>query len=161
MEKLAMVDMEHLNLVPQLCVAFNIGKAYRSVLKLFEEAYKDGPLTTMQYGLLVHIGMLEPASSSDIRAATGHDLSTLTRTLAPLEKSGFIENLGTDAHDKRVKRYKLTVTGRKALEETLNRWLGVQQSILGNVEQSQWEQALETLKKIQAMAFEGTGETDS
>jgi len=135
--------------IPAICVAFNIGKAYRSILKVYETALKECSLTTMQYGLLVHIGMLEPASSSDISAATGHDLSTLTRTIAPLVSQGYVVSLGVDSQDKRVKRYGLTEEGKTILMAGVDQWEIAQKEIIEKLGESTWQQTLPLLKAIQ------------
>jgi DNA-binding MarR family transcriptional regulator len=142
-------DSRDLSSIPAICVAFNIGKAYRSILKVYETALKECSLTTMQYGLLVHIGMLEPASSSDISAATGHDLSTLTRTIAPLVAQGYVVSLGVDSQDKRVKRYGLTKEGRTVLMAGVAQWEKAQQTIIEELGELTWKQTLPLLKAIQ------------
>lgn len=150
-------DSFDLATIPAICVAFNIGKAYRSILKIYESALKECSLTTMQYGLLVHIGMLEPASSSDISAATGHDLSTLTRTIAPLVSQGYVVSLGVDSQDKRVKRYGLTEPGREILKAGVAQWEKAQKSIIEELGESKWDQTLPLLKAIQDFTPSATG----
>ncbi|AHC13911.1 MarR family winged helix-turn-helix transcriptional regulator [Salinispira pacifica] len=136
-------------LVPENCIAFNIGRAYRAVLRRYEQAFKAADITTMQYGLLVHTAILEPASGIEISQSSGHDPSTLSRTLAYMEEAGYIRGVKPVAGDRRKRVYSLTSAGRSKLNEALPLWEQVQKEILLEIGEEQWVEGLKSLKKIQ------------
>lgn len=136
-------------LVPDTCIAFNIGRAYRAVLRRYEQAFKAADITTMQYGLLVHTAINEPASGIQISQSSGHDPSTLSRTLSYMEEAGYIRGVKPVDGDRRKRVYSLTSAGRKKLNEALPLWEKVQKEILLEIGESEWIAGLKTLKKIQ------------
>ena len=103
----------------------------------------------MQYGLLVHVRILQPASTTAISAATGHDISTLSRTLASLKRAGLMRETHSASKDKRLKLFEITPQGQEALDVALEAWEKVQKSILKTLEQDEWQNTLSTLKKLQ------------
>jgi DNA-binding MarR family transcriptional regulator len=103
----------------------------------------------MQYGLLVHVQILQPASTTAISATTGHDISTLSRTLAPLKKAGFIRETRSASEDKRVKLFEITPQGKEALDFALEAWEKVQNTLLRTLDEGEWQTTLSILRKLQ------------
>ncbi|MDF1568552.1 MAG: MarR family winged helix-turn-helix transcriptional regulator [Spirochaetaceae bacterium] len=138
--------------IPDQCIAFNIGKAYRSVLNRFEEEFaaKAG-ISTTQYGLLVHIAKLEPANGKTICGATGHDPSTLSRNMKGLIETGLVEACRSCSEDRRIVNYSLSESGRHRLAQAIPVWYSVHQSIIRGLGDEQSAQLLWILKKLQAL----------
>jgi DNA-binding MarR family transcriptional regulator len=137
--------------VPEVCVAFNIGKAYRNVMRQFEHAFTELEISTMQYGLLVHIGKYQPASGKVISEATGHDPSTLSRTLSALLDREYVTVRQDTEGDRRRKLYQLTLRGEKALEAAIPVWQKTQNRIIAEIGTDNWKNVLRILRKIQEM----------
>ena len=136
--------------IPDQCIAFNIGKAYRSVIHRFEQRFAaDTSVSTSQYGLLVHIAKLEPANGRTICAATGHDPSTLSRNLHGLIESGLVEACRSCAEDRRVINYTLSERGRSRLAEAIPVWAEVQAEILRRLGEKKSHRLLSILRELQ------------
>lgn len=138
--------------IPDQCIAFNLGKAYRSVLNRFEEEFaaKAG-ISTAQYGLLVHLAKLEPANGKTICGATGHDPSTLSRNIKGLIDSGLVEACRSCSEDRRIVNYSLSKTGRGRLAQAIPIWHSVHLSISRRLGEEQSAQLLGILKQLQAL----------
>ena len=140
------------SLVPDQCIAFNIGKAYRNVLHYFEKAVNEqSSISSMQYGLLIHIAKLEPVSGREISAATGHDPSTLSRTLGGLEKAGLISSRRDDGGDRRRVLYSLTGEGRNRLDEAIPVWADVQRRVIQELGEEESGELLRILRRVQTL----------
>lgn len=141
--------------IPDQCIAFNIGKAYRSVMHRFEQRFvADTSISTTQYGLLVHIAKLEPANGRTICTATGHDPSTLSRNLRGLIESGLVEACRSCAEDRRIIHYTLTDLGRGRLAEAIPVWAEVQQGILRRLGDKKSRQLLAILRELQGLGVD-------
>ena len=140
------------SLIPDQCIAFNIGKAYRNMLHYFEKAFTEkSSISSMQYGLLIHIAKLEPVSGREISAATGHDPSTLSRTLGGLEKAGLVSSRRDDGGDRRRVLYTLTAAGRKGLDAAVPIWSEVHRRIIQELGLEESGELLRILRRVQTL----------
>ncbi len=63
--------------------------------------------------------------------------TSLTRTLKPLEKAGWVK-IAPDRADARVRRIRLTPSGAKKLAQALELWEGAQKDFVARVGGSEW-----------------------
>jgi len=143
------LSQRSLTAIPVDCVAFNLGKAYRAVMRQFEEAFAATDISPGQYGLLVHIAAIQPASATSISEATGHDPSTLSRTLTGLISSGHLTQQAAVDGDKRKKMYLLTEQGETSLAAGIKVWRTTQQRIIRIIGKEEWAETLEGLRRLQ------------
>lgn len=72
------------------CVCAKLRRSARTVSALYDEALAPSGLSVVQYSLLRTLQRAGPSSLTAFAGLSGHDRTTLNRTLAPLEKAGLI-----------------------------------------------------------------------
>lgn len=145
------LSLKILTAIPEDCIAFNLGKAYRAVLRQYDEAFTETGISSGQYGLLVHIAAIQPASASSISEATGHDPSTLSRTLTSLINSGHLKLEPAIDGDRRKKMYLLSDQGEASLAAGIKAWRKTQRKIIKLVGEDVWKRTLEGLRLLQQL----------
>ena len=141
-------DREDLQFVLDNCPGYNLGKAYKRVVRDFEEEFRSSALTLPQFAVLVNTGVDEPASGSEIARRLGSDVSTTSRTMDVLERRGLVKE--SRGEDRRVRLYELTAAGRSALDEALSKWDRIRRRVIEGLDQAEWETTLNTLKRLTA-----------
>lgn len=141
-------EREDLQFVLDNCPGYNLGKAYKRVVREFEEEFRSSELTLPQFAVLVNTGVDEPASGTEIARRLGSDVSTTSRTMDVLERRGLIKE--SRGEDRRVRLYELTAPGRSALNEALSKWDRIRRRIVDDLDREEWETTLNTLKKLAA-----------
>ncbi len=141
--------IEQLEQIPEICPATQVGKAYKSILRIFDEEFRDACITSTQFAVLVHIGILGEPSGSRLAAKLGSDPSTISRILDTLEHKEMVNSRpGTD---RRTHLYSLTETGRTAIEDGLASWERARSRVLSNVDEGEWRHTLESLQGLSAV----------
>jgi DNA-binding MarR family transcriptional regulator len=109
------------------CYCASLRRAARVISQLYEAALKDTPLTITQFTLLTLLERVEVARVNDIAAALAMDQTTLSRTLALMERDGLITP--AESEDLRETRWRLTATGRRRMRSVLPRWKALQKKV--------------------------------
>jgi DNA-binding MarR family transcriptional regulator len=109
------------------CYCASLRRAARVISQLYEAALKDTPLTITQFTLLTLLERVEVARVNDIAAALAMDQTTLSRTLALMERDGLITP--AESEDLRETRWRLTAMGRRRMRSVLPRWKAVQKKV--------------------------------
>ena len=136
--------------LPQLaCVCASLKRASRSVTHLYERALSRSGLSVPQFTLLYTL-----AKQSLVQAAIAElltiDRTTLTRTLATLERGGLIR--AAEGEDRRECHWSLTPAGRKAFETARPRWEKVQEQFRKRLGVERWEMLIGELTNVAAAA---------
>ena len=107
------------------CASFNFRRAARAVTRLYDVAFQGTKIRSTQFTILIAIAKAQPASISTLGSILVIDSTTLTRSLAKLQKQRLI------AISKRAERRQrfvtLTEAGVTALAETLPGWRAAQE----------------------------------
>ena len=103
------------------CICLHLQRTARTVARLFDEALKPAGLTNGQFSLLMSLNRPEPANMGQISGLLGMDRTTLTATLKPLQRHGWIRVVA-DTQDRRVRRVSLTASGLRVLAMALPLW---------------------------------------
>lgn len=102
------------------CVCTRLRRAARAANTLYDAALAPSGLTTPQFALLRTLARTGACSLTAFGAATGHDRTTLNRTVGALEREGLVQSCaGTD---KRQRMVSLTDTGRAAIDRATPLW---------------------------------------
>jgi DNA-binding MarR family transcriptional regulator len=102
------------------CVCTRLRRAARAANTLYDAALAPAGLTTPQFALLRTLARTGACSLTAFGAATGHDRTTLNRTVGALEREGLVQSCaGTD---KRQRMVSLTDTGRAAIDRATPLW---------------------------------------
>ncbi|HWC72365.1 MAG TPA: MarR family transcriptional regulator [Gemmatimonadales bacterium] len=134
-------------ILPQLaCLCASLNRATRSVTHLYERALETSvPRFTLLY-LLGQQSMVQ----AQIAELLTIDRTTLTRTLASLERQGLIR--AAPGKDKRERRWSLTSDGRKALARILPKWEKAQARFRKRLGAERWEVLIAELTNVAAAA---------
>lgn len=122
------------------CVGFNLRKASRMVTRYLDEILEPTGLRSTQFSLLAAIGRHQRMSHSHLARLLVMDRTTLTRSLKPLEKMGWIEHARSP--DRRKRLVMLTLTGWQILEEAIPLWERGQQDLLDDMGEDNASQLL-------------------
>jgi DNA-binding MarR family transcriptional regulator len=83
------------------CACAKLRRSARIVSAIYDEALAPIGFSVAQYSLLRMLERTGPSKLSDFAAATGHDRTTLNRTLRPLEEAGLVASgAGKDARSR-------------------------------------------------------------
>jgi DNA-binding MarR family transcriptional regulator len=88
--------------------------------QLYDQRLKPSGVLTTQFSLLRYIAANRAVRSSDLAGALLIDNSTLTRTLATLQGSGWIAPDASE--DRRERRWVVTREGERRLAEAMPLW---------------------------------------
>lgn len=107
-------------MLPTLCVCSKLRRSARAVTALYDAALAPVGLTAPQFALLRTLQRIGPAPLSAIAVASGHDRTTLSRTLRPLELDGLIQS--GPGEDQRMRIIALTDEGILAIARATPHW---------------------------------------
>ncbi|WP_421789330.1 MarR family winged helix-turn-helix transcriptional regulator [Hyphobacterium sp.] len=93
----------------------------RLLTRYLESALKPVNLTPEQFSLLAAIAADRTQNLKTMAQKTGHDVSTLSRTLSVIIRDGLVLS-APHPDDKRRKDLRLTVRGEIRLEEAMKLW---------------------------------------
>ncbi|GAB3673248.1 MarR family winged helix-turn-helix transcriptional regulator [Salinisphaera aquimarina] len=111
----------------QACICTHVRRGARSLSALYDEALSPAHINVAQFSLLRYVERLAPIAVSDLARATGHERSTLARSLHPLAADGRI--LIRPGRDRRQRVVTLTPTGRVTLDTALPYWREAQREV--------------------------------
>jgi DNA-binding MarR family transcriptional regulator len=118
--------------------------------RIYDEALAPAGLRVTQFSLLRTVEQLGAPRISELAEATGHERSTLTRTLRVLAEEGLVALAG--GADLRTRRVAVTERGRAAIGRALPRWKGVQQRVSGALGADQRTSLFALLDEVERMA---------
>ena len=128
--------IQNLEQIPELCPATQVGRAYKSILRIFEEEFRSACVTATQFQVLVHIGFLDAPGGSELAKRLGSDPSTISRILDTLETKELIESRA--GQDRRTRHYELSDYGTKAVQDGLASWERARNRVLSDMQSSDW-----------------------
>jgi DNA-binding MarR family transcriptional regulator len=107
------------------CASFNFRRAARAITRLYDVAFQGAKIRSTQFTILIAVAKAQPVSISMLGSILVIDSTTLTRSLAKLQKQGLI------AISKRAERRQrfvtLTDAGVSTLDESLSGWRATQE----------------------------------
>ncbi|HSC09290.1 MAG TPA: MarR family winged helix-turn-helix transcriptional regulator [Steroidobacteraceae bacterium] len=109
------------------CYCASLRQAARVISQYYESALKDTDVTITQFTLLGLLDKVKVARVNDIAAALAMDQTSVSRTLALMERGGLITP--AESEDLRETRWRLTAMGRRRLRSVLPRWKAVQRKV--------------------------------
>lgn len=109
------------------CACAKLRRSARIVSDLYDEALAPSGLSVAQLSLLRMLERTGPSSLTRFAAATGHDRTTLNRTLRPLEAGGLVQS--TTGRDKRARIVSVTAEAREAMAAAHPLWQEAQKRI--------------------------------
>ena len=140
-----MVHHEVLN-----CAGFNLRAATRSLTRRYDAALAPAGILSTQFSLLNFVEGKEPRGIAELAEVMEMDISTVTRNLAPLSKTGLI-TVAPSASDGRRKEVRITARGRRALAKARPLWLRAQDETLHKLGTNRYRELLSSLEAIRSL----------
>jgi DNA-binding MarR family transcriptional regulator len=128
------------------CVCGTLRQVTRAVTQLYDDALRPAGLRAMQFQMLSTVRHLGQVSLTDLAAIMTLDQTTLTRSMAILEKQKWVER--KPQTDKRKKSYALTRRGLAKLDKASPLWQQVQQQVIQHVGPGTWTDARAPLASL-------------
>lgn len=110
-----------------LCACNKLRRSARIVSGIYDEALAPAGFTVAQFSLLRMLQRAGPCSLTAFGEATGYDRTTLNRTLAPLEKAGFVAC--SKGEDRRERVVEVTPAARAAMRKGQPLWEQAQATV--------------------------------
>jgi DNA-binding MarR family transcriptional regulator len=109
------------------CYCASLRQAARVISQYYDSALRDTGVTITQFTLLSLLDKRKVARVNDIAAGLAMDQTSLSRTLALMERDGLITP--AEGEDLRETRWRLTAAGRRRMRSFLPRWKAVQRRV--------------------------------
>ncbi len=135
-------DVASLEVLP--CACSNLRRASRAITQLYSQELRKVGLEPTQFTLLLALSRVGEITQGGLGARHAIDSTTLTRTLTPLRKKGWLE--AKAGADRREKHLRLTSAGRRQLGRALPYWEQAQRRLKAVLGEGKWErlQAIST-----------------
>ena len=132
------------------CACASLRRTARVVTQLYETELQGTGLRATQFTLLQALEQLRAASQGALGRLLALDPTTLSRTLPPLQRAGWIS--ATAGTDRREVRWSLTPAGRRRLARALPAWERAQQRLRARLPARHWKMLIEDLAAVGAAA---------
>ncbi|HNR04565.1 MAG TPA: MarR family winged helix-turn-helix transcriptional regulator [Bacillota bacterium] len=129
-----------------VCYCINLRRAANAVTDLYNRVLLPIGLTVSQYSLLINIGRLKACSVSDLAGYVGLERTTLVRSLKPLFKLKYIEDVSEKGRRSRL--LKVTESGQQVLNQGEVLWRTAQAELEKKVGKEKLEQLSEILSQL-------------
>lgn len=128
---------------PLPCVCTTLRKASRAITRRYDEQLAHSGMTTPQFALLRTLAREGDLPLSRLADLQVMDRTSLYRTLAPLERHGWVK-VAPGAHG-RAKLAVLTQAGIAAMAGATAAWDAMQKEIIGAIGVDNWQALAEQL----------------
>jgi DNA-binding MarR family transcriptional regulator len=132
------------------CACASLRRTARVVTQLYETELQGTGLRATQFTLLQALEQLGAASQGALGRLLALDATTLSRTLPPLERAGWIR--AAAGRDRREVRWSLTPAGRRRLAGALPAWERAQERLRTGLPAKHWRMLIEDLASVGAAA---------
>lgn len=133
--------------VPE-CACFRARSMARAITGLYDQTLGDSGLRTTQLAILSTIRSHGAVSMQALASELGVDPSTMTRTLAPMEREGFV--VSEPGEDRRVKELTLTPKGHRKLTEAGRLWSEAQKKLAAKIGAERFERLVADMGEVLA-----------
>jgi DNA-binding MarR family transcriptional regulator len=125
------------------CACANLRRAARAVSQIYDAALRPAGLTTAQFTLLQTLSLAGRVTQRRLGGILVLDTTTLSRTLRPLQKRGWVRR--RPGEDRRERLIELTRAGREVFEAALPHWNRAQTMVLARLGRRRWSVVLREL----------------
>ena len=128
------------------CACANLRRAARAVSQIYDAELRDTGLTIAQFTLLQALDLAGEITQGGLGRLLVIDSTTLTRTLKPLERKGWIERRA--GKDRREKPIVLTRSGRSRFERAVPAWNRAQDRVRRRIGRRKWAKLMQELSRV-------------
>ena len=126
-------------------IGFRINQTANKINNKFNNILQEYKIAPEQRATLEIIKFEKDVNQTKIANILAKDKTTISRTLATLEKKGFIQK---EAVDKRTNLIKLTVLGEEILEKSQKSVREFRKNLFSNLEKEEASKLIELLEKV-------------
>lgn len=128
------------------CVCFSLRKATRSITHVYDAALRASGLRATQFTVLNVVHRLREAGVTRIAEVAVLDRTTLTRSLAVLQRGDMVRVVPSG--DARERRYALTPRGMRVLQRAHARWDAAQADVVARLGSARVQRLLGDLGEV-------------
>ncbi|HXC50207.1 MAG TPA: MarR family winged helix-turn-helix transcriptional regulator [Candidatus Limnocylindrales bacterium] len=128
------------------CACFRSRSVARAITALYDATLDDSGIRTSQLAILTAIRTHGAVSMQMLAAELGVDPSTMTRTLLPMERDGFVAS--EPGEDRRVRELVLTAKGHRKLAEAGRLWAQAQDKLRDKIGSERFERLLADMAEV-------------
>jgi DNA-binding MarR family transcriptional regulator len=118
------------------CACAGLRRAARAVTQRYDEALRPSGVRLTQFTLLQMLALTGPLTQGALGEQLAMDSTTLSRTLQPVEKAGWIRS--RPGRDRRERYVELTKAGHKALSRVTPAWEAAQRDLRHRLGEEGW-----------------------
>jgi len=137
------------------CACANLRRAARAVTRSYETALKGTGLKPTQHTLLQALELMGLSPQGALGELLAIDSTTLTRTLRPLERAGWVR--AASGADRREVRWALTPLGGRRLERARPAWERAQARLRTRLGAETWARLAADLAAVAGAARHPSG----
>ena len=138
--------------IPLPCLSASFRRASRLLTQHYETALRPLGLRGTQFTLLQALSLAGEVSQGTLGKILGIDSTTLTRTLAIMERQGWIASRPGEDH--RERRLSLSKAGWTEYKRALPHWEKVQQELRARFGNKRWNELLNLTNQVTAEVTE-------
>jgi DNA-binding MarR family transcriptional regulator len=136
--------------IPLPCLCATLRRATRALTARYDEALRPHGLTTGQFTLLQTLQTAGPVAQGRLADILAIDSTTLTRSLAPAVKAGWVERGA--AADRRAWSLSVSPRGRQVYEAAMPAWEAAQQDLRRELGRDAWRESFQAAEAVTAAA---------
>ncbi len=137
------------------CACANLRRASRVVTQYYDAFLRPSGLRVTQFTLLQALVHAPEISQKQLSELLAIDSTTLTRTLAPLRRKGWLRS--RSAEDRRESRLALTAAGMREYKRALPHWQKAQKGLEQALGKELWNHLEEAAVRTAGIAIEAHG----
>ncbi len=143
------LDLTELQGIERTCTYYNVRRATRVLADVYDRALRPHALQGTQFSLLVAMALVGEATIGRLASVIGADRTTLSRSLAPLERDGLVASeVGAD---RRQRRLSLTRSGIDRLSEALPAWRVAQRAVVDALGPETWSALVDGARAVRSL----------
>jgi DNA-binding MarR family transcriptional regulator len=123
------------------CACANLRRAARVMTRLYDAALRPSGLSVAQFTLLQALNTAPGMSQKQLADLLEIDSTTLTRTLQPLRRAGWLRSTAGD--DRREVHLALTAAGKRTYIRALRYWQRAQDDFVRALGRESWNRLME------------------
>jgi DNA-binding MarR family transcriptional regulator len=133
------------------CACQNLRRLTRITTRIYDQELKESGLEITQFGLLTALTKTGEINQKRLSAGFAMDSTTLTRTLAPLLKKGWVQV--KRGKDRRERLFTLTRAGERQLVEAQPYWEMAEQRLRRELGDAGWKQMKASVSRMTEAAI--------
>jgi DNA-binding MarR family transcriptional regulator len=138
--------------IPLPCLSASFRRASRVLTQHYETALRPLGLRGTQFTLLQALSLAGEVSQGTLGEILAIDSTTLTRTLAIMERQGWISS--RHGEDRRERLLSLSKAGRAEYKRVLPQWEQVQQELRARFGNKRWNELFNLANQVTAEVTE-------